>query len=69
MTGELIDVVHHNVPGDDSFDPEGGETGGESWDMLTRDNQSIASGIYIYRVTSGDYGEKIGKFAVIKGER
>jgi hypothetical protein len=69
MTGELVDVLFHNVPGDDSPDQSGAETGGETWDMLTRNNQSIASGIYIYRVTSDDYGEKIGKFAVIKGER
>jgi hypothetical protein len=69
MTGELIDVVYHNLPGDESLDPTGTETGGEKWDMLTSNGQSIASGIYIYRVVSRDYGEKIGKFAVVKGER
>jgi hypothetical protein len=69
MTGELVDIVYHNLPGDLSPDLDGAETGGEHWDMLTSNNQSIASGIYIYRVTSSDYGEKIGKFAVIKGER
>ena len=69
VTGELVDVVYHNLPGDDTPDPEGSETGGERWDMITSNGQSIASGIYIYRVESPDYGEKIGKFAVIKGER
>ncbi len=69
VTGELVDVVYHNMPGDDSPDPEGSETGGEQWDMITFNGQSIASGIYIYRVTSPEYGERIGKFAVIKGER
>jgi ferredoxin len=69
MTGELVDVVYHNVSGDETPDPGGSETGGERWDMLTSNNQSIASGIYIYRVASREYGEKIGKFAVIKGER
>jgi hypothetical protein len=68
MTGELINTVPHNMAGDPDPDPEGTETGGESWDMLTYNYQSIASGIYIYRVVSPDYGEKIGKFAVIKGE-
>jgi hypothetical protein len=68
MTGELVDTVRHNMPGDESPDPAGNETGGESWDMLTANGQSIASGIYIYRVDSPDYGQKIGKFAVIKGE-
>jgi hypothetical protein len=68
MTGELVDVVQHNTSGDQSPDPAGSETGGESWDMLTANGQSIASGIYIYRVDSPKYGQKIGKFAVIRGE-
>jgi hypothetical protein len=69
MTGERLDVVYHNLPGDQSPDPAGNATGGESWDMLTANNQSIASGVYIYRVVSEEYGQKIGKFAVIKGDR
>lgn len=69
LTGELIRTVHHNVPGDETPDPEGSETGGERWDMLTYNNMSIASGIYIYRVVSDEYGDAIGKFAVIRGER
>ena len=69
MTGELVDKVYHNVPGDESPDVGGSETGGERWDMLTSNSQSIASGIYIYRVVSDRYGEKIGKFAIVKGER
>jgi hypothetical protein len=69
LTGELISTVYHNLPGDESPDPEDSETGGERWDMLSYNNMSIASGIYIYRVVSDDYGEAIGKFAVIRGER
>ena len=69
MTGEQLDVICHNMDGDASPDPAGNETGGESWDMITSNNQSIASGVYIFRVVSPDYGEKIGKFAVIKGDR
>lgn len=69
LTGEMVDAVYHNLPGDASPDPVGGETGGESWDMLTSNNQTIASGIYIFRVVSDAYGEKVGKFAVIKGDR
>ncbi|HVP57576.1 MAG TPA: hypothetical protein VMU02_05725, partial [bacterium] len=69
LTGEQVNVVYHNVAGDTSMDPTGSETGGESWNMLTSNNQSIASGIYIYRVVSDEYGDKVGKFAVIKGDR
>lgn len=69
LTGELIRTVYHNLPGDETPDPEGSETGGERWDMLSYNRMSIASGIYIYRVVSDEYGEAIGKFAIIRGER
>lgn len=36
------------------------------WDMLTKDRLDISYGVYIYYVDAGEYGEKIGKFAVIK---
>jgi len=42
-----------------------GNEGTEFWDLVTRNNQEIASGIYVYRVeTEDDF--VIGKFAVIK---
>jgi hypothetical protein len=69
LTGELIRTVYHNMPGDETPDPEGSETGGERWNMLSYNNMSIASGIYIYRVVTDEYGEAIGKFAVIRGDR
>ncbi|MFZ1947899.1 MAG: hypothetical protein WAW06_10180 [bacterium] len=69
LTGEMVDALQHNLPGDQSPDAAGNETGGESWDMLTADNQSIASGVYLYRVVSKEYGEKLGKFAVVRGDR
>ncbi|MGQ9602789.1 MAG: hypothetical protein ACUVUU_01095 [bacterium] len=69
VTGELVSVIYHNTPDDPTPDPEGSETGGEGWDMLTSNGQSIASGIYIYRVVSPEYGEKVGKFAIVKGQR
>lgn len=43
----------------------GGEEGTEFWDLISRNDQEIASGLYIYRVeTEQDF--VIGKFAVIK---
>lgn len=40
-------------------------TGSERWNLLSGAQQQIASGIYIYHVES-EFGEKIGRFAVIK---
>ena len=38
----------------------------ESWNLLTKDNLSLAYGVYIYHVDAPGIGEHIGKFAVIK---
>jgi len=37
--------------------------------MTTRSGESISSGLYIYRVKDEYGSEKLGKFAVIKGQR
>jgi len=58
LSGNLVDLIHHDSP-----------TGSEFWDMTTRSRESISSGLYIYRITTDDGEEKIGKFAVIKGQR
>jgi len=58
LLGNLVDIIHHDS-----------STGSEFWDMTTRSTESISSGLYIYRVTTEDGGEKVGKFAVIKGQR
>lgn len=58
LLGNLVDIIHHNSP-----------TGSEYWDMTTRSRESISSGLYIYRVRDEFGNEKVGKFAVIKGQR
>jgi hypothetical protein len=57
--GDLVATLHHDV-GADIID------GTEEWNLLTRDNLSVAYGVYIYHVDAPGIGEKIGKFAVIK---
>ena len=57
INGELVDTIEH----ENSF-----SDGTAVWDMLTKDNLSIAYGVYIYHVDAPGIGEKIGKFAVIK---
>jgi hypothetical protein len=57
LRGYLVDTIIHDTTMDD---------GSESWNMLSRDGQEIAYGIYVYHVDAGKVGEKIGKFAVIK---
>jgi len=52
----LVDVVEHNAGIDD---------GTENWDLRNRDGLNVAYGVYLYHVDS-PYGEKTGRFAVIK---
>jgi hypothetical protein len=58
LLGNLVDIIHHNAA-----------TGSEFWDMTTRSGESISSGLYMYRVKDANGNEKVGKFAVIKGQR
>ena len=37
-----------------------------SWDLLSKDNLTVAYGIYVYHVEATGIGEKIGKLAIIK---
>lgn len=54
LAGDLVKVIEHS-----------NETGTEDWDMLNKDQMGIVPGVYFYHVES-KYGEKLGKFAVIK---
>jgi hypothetical protein len=56
LAGDHLRTLEHDSPELD---------GNENWDLLTKNNQKIASGVYIYHVKS-PYGEKIGKFAVVR---
>jgi hypothetical protein len=58
MLGNLVDIIHHDS-----------QSGSEYWDMTTRNNEAISSGLYVYRVKAENGDEKLGKFAVIKGQR
>jgi hypothetical protein len=54
LAGDLVQTLTHD-----------NGSGSEDWDLLSENQQGISSGVYFYHVSS-KYGEKIGKFAVIK---
>ncbi len=56
LSGDHLATLEHDSPALD---------GNENWNLLTKNRQKIAAGIYIYHVDSR-YGEKIGKFAVVR---
>jgi hypothetical protein len=54
LAGDLVQTIEHN---------DG--SGAARWNLLSRNNQLVASGIYIFHVES-PYGEHLGRFAIIK---
>ncbi len=55
VTGELVQTIDHN-----------GLQGFEPWDLRSKDNLSVAPGLYIFHVDSPGIGTYIGKFAIVK---
>ncbi len=56
LGGELVQTLY----------PDAETTGGDAcWNMISRNNQIIVSGVYLYHVDS-PVGETIGKFVIIK---
>jgi len=78
LAGDLIDEIIHDAASYDGSDinrlSQGVASrhtvysGGEhAWDLITRQNQAIASGLYLYSVKDDDSGDiYTGKFLVIK---
>lgn len=58
LAGDLLATLEHDYPGRSAIKHS------ESWNMVTRNIQAIASGVYLFSVTSAQ-GTYVGKFAVI----
>ncbi|MFN0150227.1 MAG: hypothetical protein ACKVU1_05880 [bacterium] len=63
LTGDLLQTLEHRWASSNA-DPTNPDAG-TFWNLVTRNNQEVTSGIYIYQIDS-DVGTKIGKFAIIK---
>ncbi len=56
LGGELVQTLY----------PDAAVEGGDAcWNMISRNNQIVVSGVYLYHVDS-PVGEKVGKFVIIK---
>jgi hypothetical protein len=77
LAGDLVDVIQHDAAtyngGDIRWfqkygDPAEQMSGGEhAWDLITKNDQAIASGLYLFVVKDADSGNlQRGKFLVIK---
>jgi len=57
LRGFLVDTIKHYSTADDGM---------ESWDLISKDGNDIAYGIYLYHVDAPGVGKKVGRFVVIK---
>ena len=55
----------YTLAGDHVITLEHTDGSSESWDLISRNQQMVTSGVYLYVVES-DVGGKIGKFVVIR---
>lgn len=60
LSGVLVDVITHD-------DPSG--SGVVEWNLLSRRNYRVASGVYLYHVSIPEGRQHIGRFTVITADR
>ena len=65
LMGDLVKILPHNLIGDTTIDG----SGDESWDLLSKNRQTIASGMYLFRAVAENGDETSGRFVIVKGQR
>jgi len=58
IDGDLVTTIEHNYPEDSPGSMH------ETWDLISRNEMAITSGIYYYSVES-EFGSQLGKFVII----
>jgi hypothetical protein len=74
LAGDLVDTIHHDGPAQtDVLTISKAATTGIAadgmhyWDLLSKNDQIIAPGVYLYSVENKDDDKiKVGKFVIIK---
>ncbi|MBN2091031.1 hypothetical protein JW964_15565 [candidate division KSB1 bacterium] len=64
VRGYLVDTIEHYGNSGSALGLT--TTGAATWDLVSKDGQDIAYGVYLYHIEAPEVGEKTGKFAVIK---
>jgi hypothetical protein len=63
IAGDLVKTISHGDPYRSGFDKA--TRGTSYWNLQTENNQKVATGVYVYRVTS-PYGDVVGRFAIVR---
>jgi hypothetical protein len=66
VAGDLVAVVPHNIAGDANIGWESDFS--ESWDLNSRNNQQVTSGLYLFSVEdyTDNHNVQTGKFVIIR---
>jgi hypothetical protein len=72
LAGDLVEELHSTDPINRSQRPtrpnlqqDSAQDGQARWNMLSRNGQEVASGIYLFAVESSQ-GTQVGKFVIIR---
>jgi hypothetical protein len=67
LDGDFVDEISSGDTARKSAEFTGAEVlSVAEWDLITRNNQEAAPGIYLYVVDSPSVGQKIGKFVIVR---
>jgi hypothetical protein len=68
LDGDFVDEVKASDPRiTGPYETVPDKSGGTAiWDLVTRNNQDAAPGVYLYTVSSETAGKKTGKFVIIR---
>ena len=65
LSGDLVQVLRHDATGAIAQgDYE--STGSQAWDLVSRNGQQVASGVYLFTVDAPGFPRKRGKFTLIR---
>ncbi len=65
LAGDLVKVLHHDRR-TAIADGDLASTGTQAWDLVSRNGQQVASGVYLFTVDADGFPRKMGKFTVIR---
>ncbi|MCP4546875.1 MAG: hypothetical protein GY835_10470 [bacterium] len=65
LAGDLVQVIEHDESARIA-DGDYASTGTVAWDLVSRNGQDVASGIYLFSIEANGFESAIGKFAVVR---
>lgn len=63
VAGDLVQTIQHSEPFTSGFTSQ--SSGTAYWNLMTRNNQKVSTGVYVYYVSS-PFGSTIGRFAIVR---